>query len=133
MATLSDPIADFLTRLKNACMAGNEEFRAPHSNMKEDIAKVLKDEGYIWNFEIQNDAKGHKEILVKTKFIDGESVVKEVKRVSKPGRRQYVSVSEIPYVMSGLGSSIISTSAGVMSGAQARRKNTGGEILAFIK
>ena len=104
MAVLSDPISDFLTRLKNASLAGNEEFTAPCSQIK-----------------------------VKTKFTpQGKPVVTDVKRSSKPGRRQYVSSEDIPRVLSGLGIAIVSTSRGVMTGAQARKQSIGGELLALV-
>ena len=125
MAVLSDPISDFLTRLKNASLAGNEEFTAPCSNIKVEIARILQEEGYIWNYE--------KQIKVKIKFTpQGKPVVTDVKRSSKPGRRQYVSSEDIPRVLSGLGIAIVSTSRGVMTGAQARKQSIGGELLALV-
>jgi small subunit ribosomal protein S8 len=130
MAVLTDPISDFLTRLKNACRAGNEEFTAPHSRIKADIAKILMEEGYIWNYEVLTGDRIN--IKIKPKFIDGRPVLTDLKRVSKPGRRKYVSTDEIPRVMSGLGIAILSTSKGVMSGATAKRHNLGGEILAIL-
>ena len=130
MAVLTDPISDFLTRFKNACRAGNEEFTAPHSRMKADIAAILQEEGYIWNYEVSTN--GHKEIKVKPKFIDGRPVLTDLKRVSRPGRRHYVGSQDIPRVMSGLGISILSTSKGVMSGGRAKSQKLGGEVLAFV-
>lgn len=130
MAVLTDPISDFLTRLKNACRAGNEEFTAPHSRIKADIAKILMEEGYIWNYEVLTGDRIN--LKIKPKFIDGRPVLTDLKRVSKPGRRKYVSTDEIPRVMSGLGIAILSTSKGVMSGATAKRHNLGGEILAIL-
>ena len=116
MAVLSDPISDFLTRLKNASLAGNEEFTAPCSNIKEVTGEGTK-----------------KQIKVKTKFTSqGKPVVTDVKRSSKPGRRQYVSSEDIPRVLSGLGIAIVSTSRGVMTGAQARKQSIGGELLALV-
>jgi small subunit ribosomal protein S8 len=130
MAVLSDPISDFLTRLKNACRAGNEEFTAPHSRIKADVAKILQEEGYIWNYEV---VTGDRITLkVKPKFIDSRPVLTDLKRVSKPGRRKYVGSGEIPRVMSGLGIAILSTSKGVMTGASAKRQNLGGELLAIV-
>ena len=88
MAVLTDPIADFLTRFKNACRAGNEEFTAPYSKIKADIASILKEEGYIWNYEV---VTGKRTVLkVKPKFVDGRPVLTDLKRVSTPGRRHYV-------------------------------------------
>ncbi|MGD7652553.1 MAG: 30S ribosomal protein S8 [Verrucomicrobiales bacterium] len=130
MAVLTDPISDFLTRFKNACRAGNEEFTAPHSRMKADIAAILQEEGFIWKYEVVTD--GVKELKVKPKFIDGRPVLTDLKRVSRPGRRHYVGSQEIPRVMSGLGISILSTSKGVMSGGRAKHQKLGGEVLAFV-
>ncbi|MCB1131920.1 MAG: 30S ribosomal protein S8 [Verrucomicrobiae bacterium] len=130
MAVLTDPIADFLTRFKNACRAGNEEFSAPYSKIKADIARILQEEGYIWNYEVVTDAKAT--IKVKPKYVDGRPVLTDLKRVSTPGRRHYVGAGEVPRVMSGLGISILSTSKGVMSGGNAKRQNVGGELLANV-
>lgn len=131
MAVLTDPISDFLTRFKNAARAGNEEFTAPHSKIKADIAHILKEEGYIWNVEVVTSGK-FPELKVKPKFIEGRAVLTDVKRVSRPGRRHFVGADELPRVMSGLGISIISTSKGVMSGASAKRQKLGGELLATV-
>jgi len=130
MAVLSDPISDFLTRFKNAARAGNEEFSAPYSRIKADIAKILKEEGYIWNYEVVTGDRT--ELKVKPKFIDGRPVLTDLKRISKPGRRHYVGSDEIPRVMSGLGIAILSTSKGVMTGGTAKRHNLGGELLALV-
>lgn len=132
MAVLSDPIADFLTRVKNAGIARNESFTAPHSKIKAEIARILAEEGYIWSYEVQGEGKD-KVIKVKTKFTpEGKAIVTDVKRCSKPGRRQYVHSSEIPTVMNGLGISIVSTSAGMMTGAKARKQQIGGELIALV-
>ena len=130
MAVLTDPIADFLTRFKNAARAGKEEFTAPHSRIKADIAKILQEEGYIWNFEVVTGKIT--ELKVKPRYVDGRAVLTDLKRVSKPGRRQYVGADEVPRVMSGLGISILSTSKGVMSGGSAKRQKLGGELLAQV-
>ncbi len=130
MAVLTDPISDFLTRFKNAARAGNEEFTAPYSRIKADIANILKEEGYIWNYEV--DTGKHTQLRVKPRFVDGRPVLTDLKRVSRPGRRQYVGAGEIPRVMSGLGIAILSTPKGVMSGGSAKRQNLGGELLAFV-
>lgn len=130
MAVLSDPISDFLTRFKNACRAGNEEFTAPHSKIKADIARILQEEGYIWNYEVVTGDRT--ELKVKPKFIDGRSVLTDLKRASRPGRRQYVGSDEIPRVMSGLGIAILSTSKGIMTGGSARRQKLGGELIAIV-
>ncbi len=132
MAVLSDPVSDFITRLKNASNAGNESFTAPFSKMKAEIARILTEEGYIWNYETKTDGK-FPEILVKVKYSDaGEAVLQDVKRVSKPGLRQYVNASEMPRVLSGLGIAIISTSKGLMTGQKARKAKLGGEHIANV-
>lgn len=132
MAVLSDPIADFLSRVKNAGIARNESFTAPHSKIKAEIARILAEEGYIWSYEVQGEGKD-KVIKVKTKFTpEGKAIVTDVKRCSKPGRRQYVHSAEIPTVMNGLGISIVSTSAGMMTGAKARKQQIGGELIALV-
>ncbi|MGC6457079.1 MAG: 30S ribosomal protein S8 [Akkermansiaceae bacterium] len=131
MATLTDPIADFLIRLKNASRAGNESFRAPHSKMKVEIARILKEEGYIWNYEVDTSGK-FPELVVKTKYVDGVPALTDLKRISKCGRRKYSGSQDIPRVLNGLGISIISTSKGLMTGQQARKEKVGGEIIAFV-
>ena len=132
MAVLSDPIADFLTRVKNAGVARNEGFTAPYSGIKAEIARILQAEGYIWSYEIVGEGKD-KAIKVKSKFTnEGKSIITNVKRVSKPGRRVYVPSAEIPTVMNGLGISIVSTSRGMMTGAQARKQQIGGELIALV-
>ena len=132
MAVLSDPIADFLTRLKNSGVARNERFTVPFSGIKAEIARILQAEGYIWSYEIVGEGKD-KAIKVKSKFTnEGKSIITDVKRVSKPGRRVYVPSAEIPTVMNGLGISIVSTSRGMMTGAQARKQQIGGELIALI-
>ena len=132
MAVLSDPIADFLTRVKNAGIARNESFTAPYSGIKAEIARIIAEEGYIWSYEFSGEGKD-KVIKVKVKFTkQGKSIITNVKRCSKPGRRQYVHSADIPTVMNGLGISIVSTSSGIMTGAQARKKQVGGELLALV-
>ena len=131
MATLTDPIADFLSRLKNASRAGNDSFKAPHSKMKVEIARILKEEGYIWNYEVDTSAK-FPELIVKTKFVEGVPALTDLKRISKCGRRKYSGSQEIPRVLNGMGISIISTSKGLMTGHQAKKDKVGGEIIAFV-
>lgn len=131
MAVLTDPISDFLTRFKNCCRAGNEDFTAPYSRIKADIAKILQDEGYIWGYEVVTTEK-FPEIKVRARYVDGRAVLTDVKRVSKPGRRVYTGADDIPRVLNGLGIAIVSTSKGVMSGANAKRQRLGGEILANV-
>ncbi|MBT4799400.1 30S ribosomal protein S8 [Akkermansiaceae bacterium] len=131
MATLTDPIADFLIRLKNASRAGNDSFKAPHSKMKVEIARILKEEGYIWNYEVDTSAK-FPELIVKTKFVEGVPALTDLKRISKCGRRKYSGSQEIPRVLNGMGISIISTSKGLLTGHQAKKDKVGGEIIAFV-
>lgn len=131
MSALSDPISDFLTRLKNASRAGKDDFRAPYSKMKGEIARILKEEGYIWSYEVDTSGK-FPEIFVKTKYLDSTPALTDLKRVSRPGLRRYVGVGNLPRVLGGLGISILSTSRGVMTGTQARKQNIGGEVLAFV-
>ena len=130
MAVLTDPISDFLTRFKNAARAGNETFNAPYSKIKADIAEILKQEGYLWKYEV---VTGERTVLkVSPKFVAGRPVLTDLKRVSTPGRRHYVGSQEIPRVMSGLGISILSTPKGIMTGGSAKRQNVGGELLATV-
>jgi small subunit ribosomal protein S8 len=131
MAVLSDPISDFLTRFKNCCRAGNEEFSAPFSRIKADIAKVLQEEGYIWSYEVVTTEK-YPQIKVKARYVDGRSVLTDLKRVSKPGRRVYAGADDIPRVLNGLGIAVVSTPKGVMSGMAAKRSRLGGEIIANV-
>ncbi len=132
MAVLSDPIADFLTRLKNSGFARNEVFTVPFSGIKAEIARILQEEGYIWSFEVVGEGKD-KAIKVKNKFTaNGKTIITDVKRCSKPGRRQYVHSEDIPTVMNGLGISILSTSRGMMTGAKARKQQIGGELIALV-
>jgi small subunit ribosomal protein S8 len=131
MAVLTDPISDFLTRWKNASRARKEEFTAPFSRMKAEIARILQEEGYIWSYEV--DTSGNRPVIrVKNKFAGNRALVTDIKRVSKPGMRQYVQVDDIPRVLGGLGIAILSTSRGVMSGAQAKKQRVGGELLALV-
>ncbi len=131
MGVITDPIADFLIRLKNASRAGNEEFTVPHSKTKAEIARILKEEGYIWGYE--TDTSGQfAQLVLKTKFIDGTPALTDLKRISKCGRRHYIGVEEIPRVLNGMGISIISTSKGLMTGTTAKKENTGGEVLAYV-
>ncbi len=132
MAVLTDPIADFLTRLKNATMAHKESFVAPHSRIKCDIADILKQEGYIWSYEVSEDDKGHKSITVKPKYVDRKAALTGLKRVSRPGLRRFVGARDMPHVLGGLGIAIVSTSKGIMSGHRARKENIGGEVLAHV-
>ena len=131
MAVLTDPISDFLTRWKNASRARKEEFTAPFSRIKAEIARILQEEGYIWSYEVET-GEGHPQIRVKTKTTDGRAVLTDLKRMSSPGMRQYVPVEEIPKVLNGLGIAILSTSKGLMTGSQAKKQRIGGEPLAIV-
>ena len=131
MAVLSDPISDFLTRFKNASRARKDEFVAPYSKIKAEIARILQQEGYVWSYEVDTSGK-FPEIKVKTKFVEKKPALTDVKRVSRPGLRQYVGSDEIPRVINGLGIAILSTSRGIMTGHEARKAKVGGEILALV-
>jgi small subunit ribosomal protein S8 len=131
MAVTSDPIADFLIRFKNATRAEKEEFKAPYSRVKEEIARILKEEGYLWSYEVVENGV-HSEIKAKPKYLGRTPALTNLKRVSRPGLRQYVGAQEVPRVLGGLGISIVSTSKGLMTGHKARRENIGGELLALV-
>jgi len=129
---VNDPIADMLTRIRNALIARHEEVIIPASNMKKSIAKILLDEGYIKSVDYIEDGLQGK-IKIALKYAQGkESVIKGLKRISKPGLRVYAKNEEIPKVLGGLGIAIISTSKGVMADKEARASGVGGEVLAFI-
>lgn len=131
MSQLSDPIADFLTRLRNAGSARKEKLFAPYSKIKAEIARILKVEGYILDFEV--NTKGEfKQIKVITRTANRISAITGLKRISKPGLRKYVCATEIPKVLGGMGISILSTPRGILSGREAKRQNVGGELLAFV-
>jgi small subunit ribosomal protein S8 len=131
MSQLSDPIADFLTRLRNGGSARKAEVTAPYSKIKAEIARILKQEGYISNYEVDTAGK-FPEIKVTTKMVNRTSAITGLKRVSKPGLRKYVGASEIPKVLGGMGISILSTPQGVISGREAKKQNVGGELLAYV-
>lgn len=131
MAVISDPISDFLIRLKNAALAEKEYFSAPHSKIKEQIARILKEEGYIWSFEVLEEGSG-RVIKAKPRYNGHAPALTGVKRVSRPGLRRYVGSKDIPKVLGGMGVAILSTSQGIMAGHTARKKNVGGELIAFV-
>ncbi len=129
---ITDPIADMLTRIRNANASKHESVEIPASNMKKQIAQILVDEGYIKSYNIIDDGK-QGIIKVLLKYGPNKSlVIRGIKRVSKPGLRIYVGSEEIPKVMKGLGVAIVSTSKGVMTDRAARKANVGGEVLAFV-
>lgn len=131
MSNLSDPIADFLTRLRNASRAGLAEVRAPYSKIKAEIARILKQEGYITDYRIDTDGK-FPEIRVTNKLVNRAPAITNLKRISKPGLRKYVGAEEIPRVLGGMGIAILSTPKGIVTGREARREKVGGELLAFV-
>ncbi len=129
--SVNDPLGDMLTRIRNAQMRGKSTTRTPASKIRRWVLDVLKAEGYIRGYEeVAKD--GHPELEISLKYFDGRPVIRELKRVSKPGRRVYAGVSEMPQVRQGLGVAILSTPKGVMSDAQARTSNVGGEVLCTV-
>jgi small subunit ribosomal protein S8 len=130
--TMTDPIADFLTRIRNALMAKHESTDIPVSKLKWRLAEILKAEGYISDAEIVDEGH-HKVIRVYLKYDPGEvSVIRALKRASKPGRRLYVGASQLPRVLNGLGTAIVSTSHGIMTDRECRQQNIGGKILCQV-
>ncbi len=129
---MNDPLGDMLTRIRNAQMRGKSTTLTPASKLRKWVLEVLADEGYIRGFEDTKDDRGHPAIEISLKYYEGTPVIRELKRVSKPGRRVYMGVSEIPQVRQGLGVSIVSTPKGVMSDANARAANVGGEVLCTV-
>lgn len=129
---MNDSISDMLTRIRNAGRALQPAVEMPHSKMKESIANVLKQEGYVGSVEVDAANKIQKKIKVQLKYQGKKTVMEGVRRVSSPGRRVYVGAQDIPRVRGGLGVAILSTSEGVMSGTEARKKNLGGELLCFV-
>jgi small subunit ribosomal protein S8 len=130
----TDPIADFLTRVRNASLAGHRVVEVPASNIKKEITKILFDQGYVlsYKFEEGNNAQGTIKIALKYDKVTKEPVIRRLQRVSTPGLRQYVGAKDMPRVLNGLGIAIVSTSAGVMTGKQAKARNTGGEVLCYV-
>ena len=131
MSNLSDPIADFLTRIRNSTRARKTELLAPYSKIKAEIARILKQEGYITDYEVVTKGP-FPEIRVVAKMVNKVSVITDLKRISRPGLRKYIGADEVPRVLGGMGISILSTSAGVMTGREAKRKKVGGELLATV-
>ncbi|MGH8017988.1 MAG: 30S ribosomal protein S8 [Opitutaceae bacterium] len=129
---MTDPVSDFLTRIRNASRAKKAECVVPHSNLKAGLAGILKREGYISGFSDGADENGHKTLVLQLKYTDGVSAISGVTRVSTPGRRFYARHDEIPRVLNGLGMAILSTSRGLMKDRDARRNRVGGEIVCNI-
>lgn len=130
--SMTDPIADMLVRIKNAAAVRKPTVKMPASKVKAAIATVLKDEGYIIDFETRETGPGKSELEVVLKYYEGKPVIDRLERFSRSGRRQYRGKSDIPKVLGGLGVAIISTSKGIMTDAQARQQGVGGEVLCFV-
>lgn len=128
--SMSDPIADMLTRIRNGQSAAKADVVMPASNMKQAIAKVLKNEGYIKDFTVSDDVKA--EMTVSLKYFEGSPVIDSIKRVSRPGLRIYKNKDELPKVLNGLGIAVVSTSKGVMTDREARTAGFGGEVICFV-
>ncbi len=135
--SINDPIADMLTRIRNAAMSGHAQTAMPNSKIKAEIAKILKDEGFIEGFEVVDGEQPEQKVLrLKIKYVgerrERRPVISGLERVSKPGRRIYTKKTDIPWVLSGIGVAILSTPKGVMTGARARQLGVGGEILCKV-
>ncbi|HBR53165.1 MAG TPA: 30S ribosomal protein S8 [Flavobacteriaceae bacterium] len=130
----TDPIADFLTRVRNAVKAGHRVVEVPASNLKKEITKILFDQGFIlsYKFEDDNGPQGTIKIALKYDKLTKDPVIKRMQRISTPGLRKYAGASEMPRILNGLGIAIVSTSAGVMTGKQAANQNVGGEVLCYV-
>ena len=130
--TLADPIGDMITRIRNAQLRTLYNVKVPSSKYRANILEVLKQEGYISNYKLLSDSKNKSSLIVDLKYHNGSPVIKEIKRVSKPGRRIYAKADSIPKIQNGLGLAIVSTSIGIMSDNDARIKNVGGEIICRV-
>ena len=129
----TDPIADYLTRVRNAVNANHRVVEIPASNLKKEITKILFEQGYILSYKFDDStAQGTIKIALKYSKETKESVIKKIQRISKPGLRKYAGSSELPRVLNGLGIAIVSTSSGVMTGKQAKAQNVGGEVLCYV-
>ena len=129
---VTDPIGDMLTRIRNAQQRGKSKVVSPSSRLRERVLEVLQAEGYIRGYAVTQQGNGQAELEVELKYFDGEPVIREIKRVSKPGRRVYASVTDLPTIYNGLGVAIMSTSKGVMSDTEAREQNVGGEVICTV-
>jgi small subunit ribosomal protein S8 len=129
---MTDPISDFLTHLRNASKAGLAVCVSPHSKLKESLANILKNEGYVRDVATGTDERGHKTVIVTMKYVDSAPVITGLKRSSTPGRRIYSGYTEIPRVLNGLGIAIVSTSKGLMKDQDARRNKLGGELVCTV-
>jgi small subunit ribosomal protein S8 len=129
---LTDPVSDYMNRLRNALAADHTEVEIPASRLKKDITRLLAEQGYISGFDVEPTAVGEV-IRVELKYTDERrSVISGMERISRPGRRRYVASGEVPRVMGGMGTAIMSTSSGVMTGHQARQQGVGGEVVAYV-
>ena len=129
----TDPIADYLTRVRNAILANHRVVEIPASNLKKDITKILFDQGYILSYKFDDSSvQGTIKIALKYNKETKEPVIKKIQRISKPGLRKYAGSNELPRILNGLGIAIISTSHGVMTGKQAQKENVGGEVLCYV-
>jgi small subunit ribosomal protein S8 len=129
---MSDPLGDMLTRIRNGQRVGKSVIQAPASKLRSNVLEVLKREGYIRDFRTEDERKGVSELRIELKYTDGLPVIQEISRVSKPGRRVYSKIKELPRYYNGLGITILSTPRGVMSDQEARAANVGGEILCRV-
>ncbi|MEM1384216.1 MAG: 30S ribosomal protein S8 [Pseudomonadota bacterium] len=129
---MNDPLGDMLTRIRNAGLRSKSTVRTPASKLRGWVLDVLQDEGYIRGYEKAVGTDGHPEFEISLKYFDGQPAIKELKRVSKPGRRSYTGSKAIPQVRNGLGVAIVSTNRGVMSDSKARAENVGGEVLCTV-
>ena len=129
---MNDPLGDMLTRIRNAAMRSKSTVRSPSSKLRLRVLEVLKDEGFIRGFEVIDSGDHKPEVEISLKYHEGEPAIREMKRVSKPGRRTYSGVTGMPQVRNGLGVAIVSTSKGVMSDSRARAENVGGEVLCTV-
>ena len=132
---MTDPVSDFLTRLRNAAQAQHQDVAIPSSKLKRELARILKEQGYIEDYDVQPAGQGRpgEQIMITLKYTeDRKPVITGMERVSRPGRREYVDSSRIPRIRGGMGTAIISTSRGVMTGHQARREGVGGEVVARV-
>jgi small subunit ribosomal protein S8 len=130
--TMTDPIADLLTRIRNGQRAKKQSVPCPHSNEKEGLVRVLEEEGYIRTYRVENATTGHKQLQIELKYHDNVPVIRTIDRISKPGRRVYSQITKLAKVANGLGISILSTNKGIISDAKARELSVGGEILCRV-
>jgi small subunit ribosomal protein S8 len=131
MSTVTDPIADLLARIRNAAQAQKADMFVPYSRIKAEVVKILKQEGYITDFEVDTTA-AHPRIKITNKLVNRTSAISGLRRISRPGLRRYVGADDIPRVLGGMGVAILSTPRGVLSGRDAKKQKVGGELLAYV-